>query len=138
MAVVSADPPQDTPRPLDEPDLRDEQAALRRVATAVAEQRTPDEIFTILTREVAMLFGATGASLVKFEPGDKGRVIADWSVPGTSGLEPGARIDFQLDSALQRVYVTSAAARIDAYPDADDSVAASSSASGPTPPSRRR
>ena len=31
--------------PLDGPDLRDEQAALRRVATAVAEQRTPDEIF---------------------------------------------------------------------------------------------
>jgi signal transduction histidine kinase len=120
---VSADQPQDTPRPLDEPDVREEQAALRRVATAVAEQRTPDEIFTILTREVAMLFGATGASLVKFEPGDRGRVIADWSAPGTRGLAPGLKIGFDLDSSLQRVYRTGSAARIDAYPEASDEIA---------------
>ena len=105
--------------PLDGPDLRDEQAALRRVATAVAEQRTPDEIFATLTREMAILFGATGASLVRFEPGAQGLVIADWSAPGTEGMPPGLRIDFELDSSLQRVYRTGAAARVDAYPDLD-------------------
>jgi signal transduction histidine kinase len=123
MAAVSADPPQDTPRPLDGPDVRDEQAALRRVATAVAEQRTPDEIFTILTREIAMLFSATGASLVRFEVGDRGTVIADWSAPGTRGLSRGVRVDFHLDSSLRRVYRTGAAARIDSYPDDEYAVA---------------
>jgi signal transduction histidine kinase len=117
---VPADQPPDTVRPLDGPDLSEEQAALRRVATAVAEQRTPDEIFTILTREMAILFGATGASLVRFEPGDTGLVIADWSTPGTEGMPPGLRIDFELDSTLQRVYRTGAAARIDAYPEHDE------------------
>jgi signal transduction histidine kinase len=116
---VPADQPPDTARPLDNPDLREEQAALRRVATAVAEQRTPDEIFTILTREMAILFGATGASLVRFEPGDTGLVIADWSAPGTEGMAPGLRFDFELESSLQRVYRTGAAARIDAYPEHD-------------------
>ena len=117
MAAVPADPPPDTAKPLDDPDLREEQAALRRVATVVAEQRTPDEIFATLTREMAQLFGATGASLVRFEPGGLGLVIADWSMPGTEGMPPGLRIDFELDSSLQRVYRTGAAARIDAYPD---------------------
>ena len=96
MAAVPADPPPDTAMPLDDPDLREEQAALRRVATAVAEQRTPDEIFATLTREMAILFGATGASLVRFEPGAQGLVIADWSAPGTEGMPPGLRIDFEL------------------------------------------
>ena len=139
MAAVPADPPQDTAMPLDGPDLRDEQAALRRVATAVAEQRTPDEIFATLTREMAILFGATGASLVRFEPGAQGLVIADWSTPGTEGMPPGLRIDFELDSSLQRVYRTGAAARVDAYPDlAPEDVAGTSAASVPTPPWRRR
>jgi signal transduction histidine kinase len=124
MAGVPADPPQDTAMPLDGPDLREEQAALRRVATAVAEQRTPDEIFSILTREMAILFGATGASLVRFEPGGQGLVIADWSMPGTEGMPPGLRIDFELDSTLQRVYRTGAAARIDAYPELDEDLTA--------------
>ena len=43
---------------------------------------------------------------MKFEPGDRGRVIADWSAPGTSGLAPGLKIGFDLDSSLQRVYRT--------------------------------
>jgi signal transduction histidine kinase len=120
MAAVPGDEPQDTAGPLDGPELREEQAALRRVATAVAEQRTPDEIFSLLTREMAILFGATGASLVRFEPGGRGLVIADWCRPGTEGLPPGEFIVFDLDSSLQRVYRSGAAARIDAYPELDE------------------
>src|SRR6186997_3364325 len=107
MARVADRP--DTARTLDRPDLREEQAALRRVATAVAAQRTPSEIFATLTREIAVLFGATGASLVRFEPGDEGLVVADWSAPGALGLVAGQRITFDRDSALQRVYRTGAA-----------------------------
>ena len=121
MARVADRP--DTARTLDRPDLREEQAALRRVATAVAAQRTPSEIFATLTREIAVLFGATGASLVRFEPGDEGLVVADWSAPGALGLVAGQRITFDRDSALQRVYRTGAAARIDHYAEHDQEVA---------------
>ena len=120
MAPVGED---DTARTLDRPDLREEQAALRRVATAVAAQLTPSEVFATLTREIAVLFGATGASLVRFEPGDEGLVVADWSAPGAVGLVAGQRIQFDRDSALQRVYMTGAASRIDHYPDHGDGVA---------------
>jgi signal transduction histidine kinase len=121
MARVADRP--DTARTLDRPDLREEQAALRRVATAVAAQRTPSEIFATLTREIAVLFGATGASLVRFEPGDEGLVVADWSAPGALGLVAGQRITFDRESALQRVYRTGSAARIDHYGDHDAEVA---------------
>src|SRR5262249_41483968 len=114
---------EDTARTLERPDLREEQAALRRVATAVAAQLTPSEIFATLTREIAVLFGATGASLVRFEPNDEGLVVADWSAPGALGLVAGQRVQFDRDSALQRVYRTGTAARIDHYPEHDDGVA---------------
>ena len=120
MAPVGED---DTARTLERPDLREEQAALRRVATAVAAQLTPSEVFATLTREIAVLFGATGASLVRFEPGDEGLVVADWSAPGAVGLVAGQRIQFDHDSALHRVYRTGAAARIDHYPDHGGDVA---------------
>jgi signal transduction histidine kinase len=120
MAPVGVE---DTARTLDRPDLREEQAALRRVATAVAAQLTPSEVFATLTREIAVLFGATGASLVRFEPGDEGLVVADWSAPGALGLVAGQRVRFDRDSALQRVYLTGAAARIDHYPERDEQVA---------------
>jgi signal transduction histidine kinase len=121
MASMAERP--DTARTLERPDLREEQAALRRVATAVAAQRTPSEIFATLTREIAVLFGATGASLVRFEPGDEGLVVADWSAPGALGLVAGQRITFDRDSALQRVYRTGSAARIDHYAEHDQEIA---------------
>jgi signal transduction histidine kinase len=120
MALVSD---QETARTLERPDLREEQAALRRVATAVAAQLTPSEIFATLTREIAVLFGATGATLVRFEPGDEGLVVADWSMPGALGLTAGQRIRFDRDSATQRVYRTGVAARIDEYPEQAEAVA---------------
>jgi signal transduction histidine kinase len=114
---------QDTARTLERPDLREEQAALRRVATAVAAQLTPSEVFATLTREIAVLFGATGASLVRFEPGGEGLVVADWSAPGAVGLVAGQRIQLDRDSALQRVHRTGTAARIDHYPAHDAAIA---------------
>ena len=60
---------------------------------------------------------------MRFEPGDEGLVVADWSAPGAVGLVAGQRIQFDRDSALQRVYMTGAASRIDHYPDHGDGVA---------------
>jgi signal transduction histidine kinase len=107
-------------------DLRlDEQAALRRVATAVAKQRTPNEIFAIVTREIAELFGATGATLFRFEAG-YGIAVADWHTHNARGLSQGLELDLHTDSATGRVYRTGAPSRIDAYAQLDpDTVAAS-------------
>ena len=96
-------------------DLRlDEQAALRRVATAVAQQRTPDEIFAVVTDEAGPLFGATASTLFRFE-GAVGVAVSDWHTRDALGVPKGLRVDLALESATGRVYQTGAPARVDSY-----------------------
>src|SRR5262249_14180630 len=48
--------------------LADEQAALRRVATLVAENPESDELFSAVAREVAAVLGVRGVIVDRFEP----------------------------------------------------------------------
>jgi signal transduction histidine kinase len=56
-----------------------EHAALRRVATLVARQPSPSEVFSAVTREVGMLLGAQRATLLRVESPDWAVVAAAWS-----------------------------------------------------------
>src|SRR4051812_37748852 len=47
--------------------LADEQAALRRLATAAAQGVSPDELFAAVTQEIAALIGADDTAVVRFE-----------------------------------------------------------------------
>ncbi|MDX6594133.1 MAG: hypothetical protein QOJ13_3329 [Gaiellales bacterium] len=92
----------------------DEQSALRRVATAVAEQRPLEDIADCVTHEVAALFGANGAALTRWEGPNQAMVLSDWTPAGAPGLATGI-IDLRGDSAMARTYRTGAPARIDSY-----------------------
>jgi PAS domain S-box-containing protein len=61
----------------------DEQAALRRVATLVAQDVAPGEIFAAVAREVRALFDAVSAVVVRFEPDGSTAVLG--SAPQRSG-----------------------------------------------------
>jgi signal transduction histidine kinase len=54
----------------------DEQAALRRLAGAVARDESPAEIFRAGVEEIAPLVGADGAAVVRFEPDCTATVVA--------------------------------------------------------------
>ncbi len=59
--------------------LADEQAALRRVATLIAEGCEPEEIFEIVTRESAALLGADATALVRLDPsGDSVTILTGY------------------------------------------------------------
>jgi signal transduction histidine kinase len=62
--------------------LSDEQAALRRVATLVAQGVDPGELFDAVTEETGRLFGADVAGIVRFEPGDTMSTVAAWTATG--------------------------------------------------------
>jgi GAF domain-containing protein len=62
--------------------LADEQAALRRVATLVAESVPPKVLFDAVTAEVGGLLGADLASMMRYEGDDTGREIAVWAASG--------------------------------------------------------
>ena len=59
--------------------LAETQAALRRVATLVARDASPAEVFSEVTEEAGRLLGADIASLVRLEPGNTAILVAYWS-----------------------------------------------------------
>ena len=91
--------------------LADEQAALRRVATLVAQGVRPAEIFSAVSDEVGQLFATHLAAVVRFDPEDQAVVL----VGGTQQVAAafaGAR--WSLDDAIAsaRVYYTGRSARM--------------------------
>ena len=99
--------------------LAGEQAALRRVATLVAEGAAPSELFTAVAREVGQMFAFAAVTLNRYEE-DAVVVVAD---PLDSGFPVGSRWAFDGDSLAVRVHETRRMARIDDYSDIESSAA---------------
>jgi signal transduction histidine kinase/uncharacterized protein YoaH (UPF0181 family) len=94
--------------------LAEEQAALRRVAVLVAQQPSPDEVFTAVTEAVGTLLGANLAALHTF-PGDgTATTIAVWSADAPM-LPIGTQLPLDGDSVAARIFQTGAPARMDTY-----------------------
>jgi signal transduction histidine kinase/PAS domain-containing protein len=93
--------------------LAEEQAALSRVAVAVATAARPESVFDVVTEEVARLLGADGANLVRFDAqteDEGGLVVGRWSEPGIRISPTGARVKLQ-GGALTKVRRTGRPAR---------------------------
>jgi PAS domain S-box-containing protein len=93
--------------------LADEQAALRRVATLVARDASQAELFTVIAKECAQLFGTKDIGMVRYE-GDHHQVVVASS--GTFGafFPTGSRQPLGGDDATSLVFRTWRSARIDA------------------------
>ena len=63
-----------------------EQAALRRVATAVAAESDPRDAFAVVTEEVARLLGAPSANMVRFNDDATATIVANWRSAGRHGV----------------------------------------------------
>ncbi|MFL5954650.1 MAG: GAF domain-containing protein [Gaiellaceae bacterium] len=99
--------------------LADEQAALRRVATLVAEGAAPGDLFNAVAWEVGQQFDFAAVTLNRYED-DAVVVLAD---PLDSGFPVGSRWPFDGDSLAVRVHATRRMARIDDYSDVESSAA---------------
>jgi PAS domain S-box-containing protein len=69
--------------------LAAEQAALRRVATLVAEGVPANELFAVVTAEVGRLLDVDGATTIRYEPEDVVTAVGSWSA---EGVEADARL----------------------------------------------
>jgi PAS domain S-box-containing protein len=84
----------------------EEQAALHRVALAVAGEARAERIFDLVTEEVGRVLGAHGANLIRYEPGgDEAVIVGGWSEPGASSEPVGERYRMQ-GGAAHMVYKT--------------------------------
>ena len=90
--------------------LAEEQAALRRVATLVAGEAPPDEVFQIVTEEVCRLLGLRSALLIRYESSDSAMIVGKFGQP-PDDFELGGSLDLE-EGAARTVLRTGAAARI--------------------------
>jgi GAF domain-containing protein len=101
--------------------LAEEQAALRRVATLVAREASPAEVFSAVTQEVGRLLGADIAALVRLEHGDSAIVVAAWSEEEGDWVPVGTLISLEDESVAKMVRRTGRPARRDNLEQASDS-----------------
>jgi len=96
--------------------LADEQAALRRVATLVARESPPADVFRAVTEEVGRLLQVEDMKLVRYEPDATATVLASW---GQDDAPTAAGTNWSLagDSVTALVHRTGRPSRVDDYAD---------------------
>jgi hypothetical protein len=100
----------------------EEQAALRRVATLVAREPSPEAVFAAVGREVGEVLGVDATHLGRFDADGTVVSVAQWGA--NAGVPIGARYPLEGDSASARVLRTGRPARMDSYEDALGVIAA--------------
>src|SRR4051794_27969340 len=92
--------------------LADEQAALRRLATAVAGAEGPDDIFRLVSIETADLLGADASGVLRFEGDFELIVLGAHSRGATGTYAVGQRVPVRPDSDMAQLAATGEAVLI--------------------------
>jgi GAF domain-containing protein len=102
--------------------LADEQAALSRVATLVAQGAQPAEIFDAVAEEVGRLLPAASATMGRFEPDDSVTTLASWSATEALAFPTGRRWRTKGTNVARIVLETGRTARLDDFSAATDPI----------------
>ncbi|MEA2478439.1 MAG: hypothetical protein QOJ07_361 [Thermoleophilaceae bacterium] len=94
--------------------LADEQAALRRLATAVAQGVSSAEVFRAVAEEIGPLLGAEESAVVRFQPDHSATVVAGLG-PWLNVVGVGERLDLAEPLAVTEVFRTGRAQRYDKH-----------------------
>jgi signal transduction histidine kinase len=94
--------------------LAEEQAALRRVATLVANGAQPAEVSQAVIDEVGQVIGADAAALFHFESDRIATMASTWSMSGPS-LPVGTQLPIEKGTAARLIVETRRPARINSY-----------------------
>jgi GAF domain-containing protein len=95
--------------------LAEEQAALRRVATLVATNAEPAEVFARVCAEVGAVLGVRSTNLTRFEDDGTQTVLAGWSVRGAPVFPVGGGVPLEGDAAVPRASRSGRPERVDDY-----------------------
>jgi GAF domain-containing protein len=107
--------------------LTDEQAALRRVATLVAEGATTTRLAATVLDEVVAVFGVPAAWLIRYEPERTMSILAAINDPS---FQVGSVWPLEGTSVSAAVFETGRAARIDDFAGLEGAIAARTRESG--------
>ncbi len=103
-------------------DLRrhaDEQVALRRVATLIADAAPPDQVFAALAEEFGLVVAADFTSVSRYYTDGTAAIVGMWTRTGTRWPSaPGVRLRMGGRNMTTLVYQTGEPARLDDYGEA--------------------
>jgi signal transduction histidine kinase len=103
--------------------LAEEQAALRRVATLVAQATAPQAVFAAVAGEVGGLLGVDYTVLIRSDPQDMITVVGGWTATGVALPSPaGSRFEVGGRNVSTLTLRTGRPARLDAYVDVTGSI----------------
>ncbi len=103
--------------------LAEEQAALRRVATLVAQAAPPEQVFAAVAEEVGGLLEVDYTVLIRSDPEDMITVVGAWTATGVAAPSPvGSRFELGGRNVSTLTLRTGLPARLDAYVDVTGSI----------------
>jgi GAF domain-containing protein len=109
--------------------LAEEQAALRRVATLVARESSPVEIFGAVTEEACRVLASEAVGLLRFNPDETATLLAQSDTPWDP-VPLGTRFTLDGENVIVQVFRTAQTARVDDWSDSTGAVAAMASVLG--------
>ena len=95
--------------------LAKEQRALRRVATLVASEASPERVFMAVSEESARVLEVNASAVFRFEGDDTATVVGRHDRNNVGAFALGERISVDESMTIGRVLYTGAPARIDDY-----------------------
>jgi signal transduction histidine kinase len=95
----------------------EEEHALRRIATLIAQQHEPEMVLTVVTEEVARHLAADAAATVRYDSPERATVVAEWNAPGLAAFPGGGQMELSPELTVARVFATLAPARVDSFED---------------------
>jgi PAS domain S-box-containing protein len=103
--------------------LATEQRALRRVATLVASEVSPERVFAAVSEECARVLHVNASSVLRFESGETATVMGRHNRDNIDVFGLGEAIAADPTSALGRVRMTGSSARVDDWGGLDGVIA---------------
>jgi GAF domain-containing protein len=103
--------------------LAAEQSALRRVATLVAREHSPEDLFATLVEELGVLLQVDATAILRYEGDSSARVLAGWS-DGAIMLPVGERFVLDGENLAGQVHRTGLPSRKQDYGGASGEIAA--------------
>jgi PAS domain S-box-containing protein len=95
--------------------LAQEQRALRRVATLVASEASPEQVFAAVSQECARVLDVSASAVFRYEGNDTATVVARHARDGVGAFPLGSRVEATESTTIGRILASHRPERIDDY-----------------------
>ena len=95
--------------------LAQEQRALRRVATLVASEATPEQVFRAVSEECARVLEVNASAIFRYEGDDTATIVGRYNRDNIDAFQLGERLPVDENTTVGRVLYSGKPERIDDY-----------------------